>query len=105
MVDDVEAWSALPPNESGIDVVVVAADDDTVRQFSPQIRVLIDRKTSVARALGIMGTPSAVLVNADGHLVSKVASGQGNVAGLIRHETGEPERSLLVRQVAKLEAK
>ena len=105
MVGDVEAWSALPRDESGIDVLVVAADDDTVRQFSLQVRVLLDRKTSVARALGVMGTPSAVLVNADGRLVSKVASGQGNVAGLIRHETGEPERPLLVPHAAKLEAK
>jgi thiol-disulfide isomerase/thioredoxin len=53
--------------------------------------VLLQRDDEVANAYQVYGTPSAVLVQADGTIGSLVAAGRDAIRALVGHAVGKPE--------------
>jgi thiol-disulfide isomerase/thioredoxin len=83
MHDDVLAWEQARPPEARQLVVVSAGDEDEVRAEGFAAAVLLDRKWALADALGADGTPMALLVDADGRVASRLATGAPAVLELL----------------------
>ncbi len=74
--------------------LVSDGEEDAIRAEAEQhalVRVLIDEKLAVYRAYEANGTPSAVLVSADGEIASWVASGSEWIERLVDNATALPE--------------
>lgn len=86
MVDDLKAWEANPPAGAPKLVIVSTGDAERNRAQGFSSPVLLDANFSVGRSFGASGTPSAVLVGADGTVSSAVAVGAPAVFGILRNE-------------------
>ncbi len=60
-----------------------SGDKEKNRELEIQSPIVLDDERKVANALGMKGTPSAVLINEDGKIVSEVAMGAPQIWGLI----------------------
>jgi thiol-disulfide isomerase/thioredoxin len=96
MKDDVRRLE-LEPEPSAPRLVIVSVDADATRQENFDTSVLLDDTGDIARAVGAHGTPMAVLVGADGRIVSDVVAGANSVLALGCSETTRLE----VAQVGK----
>ena len=90
MMPDVQEWDAAPP-EGAPSLLVVS--DGTVEEneaigFSSP--VVLDQDFAVSEAFGAGGTPSAVLVDAEGRIASELVVGAEGVLELAR--SGKPRR-------------
>jgi hypothetical protein len=83
MLPDLKAWAAdAPPDDARLVVVSNAgADECRALDLPPAATVLLDPDASVRKRFGMMGTPSAALLDAGGHLVKKV-SGRSRILRL-----------------------
>ncbi len=86
MADDLKAWEANPPAGAPKLVIVSTGDAERNREQGFSSPVLLDANFSVGRSFGASGTPSAVLVDADGTIKSGVAVGAPAVLGILRNE-------------------
>ena len=75
MLDDLKALEANPPAGAPKLVLVSTGDAERNRAQGIQSTMLLDQSFSVGRQFGASGTPSAVLVDADGRVASNVAVG------------------------------
>jgi thiol-disulfide isomerase/thioredoxin len=75
MLDDLKALETSPP--AGAPKVVVVSTGDAERNRAQGIRstILLDQGFSVGRQFGATGTPSAILIDGDGKVASKVGVG------------------------------
>lgn len=83
ILPDIKAWESEARDR--IDAVFVsrgAAADN--RAMGLRSKVLIDEGFTAGRAFGATGTPSAVLVDADGNIASSLAAGAPSVLALVR---------------------
>jgi peroxiredoxin len=86
MADDLKAWEADPPEGAPKLIVVSTGEVEANRATGLKSPVVLDSGFNVGRAYGASGTPSAVLVSADGKIASGLAVGGPTVISLLRNE-------------------
>jgi len=75
MLPDLKKWEANPPEGTPNLIVVSAGSEEANREMGLTSPVLLDQQFAVGRAFGAGGTPSAVLVDAEGKVASEMAAG------------------------------
>jgi thiol-disulfide isomerase/thioredoxin len=93
MRDDLRRWERRQLPRAPRLVVVSSGDEANVRAEGFEAPVLLDPEFAVGRALGIGGTPVAVLVDAEHHIVSSPATGPEAVLALA-NTSAEASRKL-----------
>lgn len=108
MLDDLKAWESNRPEDAPKLLVVSTGEADRNREQGLTSPVVLDAGFNVGRAFGASGTPSAVLVGADGKIASGLAVGGPSVISLLRNEApnlldasaaGEPDEPAAPRGV------
>src|SRR5215208_5469556 len=84
MVDDLKAWESDKPEGAPNLLVVSTGEAERNREQGFSSPVVLDAGFNVGRAFGASGTPSAVLVGADGKIASGLAVGGPTVISLLR---------------------
>jgi peroxiredoxin len=82
MLPDLKEWESGAPKDAPRLVVVSAGSEEANKQMGLASPVLLDQNFAVGRAFGASGTPSAVLVDAQGKVASEVAVGAPSVLEL-----------------------
>lgn len=85
MLPELKAWEENPPEGAPKLLVVSTGDAERNAEQGLKSPVVLDSGFTIGRAFGASGTPSAVLVNADGQIASGVAVGAPGVLGLLRN--------------------
>jgi peroxiredoxin/uncharacterized membrane protein YphA (DoxX/SURF4 family) len=75
MLPDLKEWEATSSGGAPRLVVVSAGSEEANREMGLASPVLLDQQFATGRAFGASGTPSAVLVDAEGKVASEVAVG------------------------------
>ena len=75
MLPDLKEWESQAPESAPRLVVVSAGSEEANREMGLVSPVLLDQNFVTGRAFGASGTPSAVLVDAEGKVASEVAVG------------------------------
>jgi peroxiredoxin len=75
MLADLREWEQNPPEEAPMLLVVSAGTEEANREQGLSSTVVLDQNFAVGRAFGASGTPSAVLVDAQGKVASDIAVG------------------------------
>ena len=75
MLPDLKEWEATSPEDTPRLLVVSAGSEEANKEMGLASPVLLDQQFVVGRAFGASGTPSAVLVDAEGKVASDVAVG------------------------------
>lgn len=91
---DLKNWEDKRPNGSPELLLVSTGAVETNRAIGIKSTVVLDQGFSVGASFGANGTPSAVLVNAEGRIASSLAIGGPNVLALAGAE--QRERALSV---------
>ena len=86
MADDLKAWESSRSEDFPKLLVVSTGEADRNREAGLKSTVVLDSGFNVGRAFGASGTPSAVLVGADGKIASGLAVGGPTVISLLRNE-------------------
>ena len=84
MHDDLLAWEAGADPDGPRLVVVSSGDAAKLRSEGFRSTVLLDEQLAAGEALGMNGTPMAVLLGADGRIASEVVAGAGAVFALVQ---------------------
>jgi len=82
MLPDLKAWEANPPPGAPQLLIVSAGTVEANQALELRSPIVLDHGFSTGRAFGATGTPSAVLVDAQGHIASPVAVGAPAVLAL-----------------------
>jgi protein-disulfide isomerase len=82
MLDDLKAWEASPPDGAPRLLVVSQGDAEANRATALRSPVVLDQTFTTGQAFGASGTPSAVLVDAEGTIASGIARGAQAVLAL-----------------------
>jgi peroxiredoxin/uncharacterized membrane protein YphA (DoxX/SURF4 family) len=91
MLEDVKAWDAASDEANGPRLVVISTGDvESNKEMGLRSPVLLDQGFVAGRAFGATGTPSAVLVDADGMIASEVAVGATSVFALATLPRSKP---------------
>jgi peroxiredoxin/uncharacterized membrane protein YphA (DoxX/SURF4 family) len=75
MLPDLKELEASPPEDAPKLLVVSAGSEEANKEMGLASPMLLDQQFAVGRAFGALGTPSAVLVDAEGKVTSAVAVG------------------------------
>jgi peroxiredoxin/uncharacterized membrane protein YphA (DoxX/SURF4 family) len=87
MLDDLKAWEANPPEGAPQLVVVSTGDIETNRAMGLKSPVVLDQGFAAGQAFGTSGTPTAVLIDAEGRIASPIVGGAPAVLALAnRHD-------------------
>jgi peroxiredoxin/uncharacterized membrane protein YphA (DoxX/SURF4 family) len=86
MLDDLKAWESDRPEGAPNLLVVSSGEVERNREQGFTSPVVLDAGFNVGRAFGASGTPSAVLVGADGKIASGLAVGGPTVISLLKNE-------------------
>ena len=86
MLDDLKSWESDKPEGAPNLLVVSTGEVERNRELGLSSPVVLDSGFNVGRAFGASGTPSAVLVGADGKIASGLAVGGPTVISLLRNE-------------------
>jgi peroxiredoxin len=86
MLDDLKTWESNKSEGAPNLLVVSTGEVERNRELGLSSPVVLDSGFSVGRAFGASGTPSAVLVGADGKIASGLAVGGPTVISLLRNE-------------------
>jgi peroxiredoxin len=82
MLPDLRAWEDNDPEEAPMLLVVSTGSEEATRKMRLSSPVLLDAHLTAARAFGAPGTPSAVLIDEQGRVVSELAVGAPAVLAL-----------------------
>jgi peroxiredoxin len=82
MLPDLKQWESGAPKDAPRLVVLSAGSEEANKEMGLASPVLLDQNFAVGRAFGASGTPSAVLVDAQGKVASEVAVGAPGVLEL-----------------------
>jgi len=82
MLPEIKQWEETRPEAAPGLLFVSAGSEDANRDMGISSPVLLDQNFAAGRAFGASGTPSAVLVDAEGRIASEVAVGAPAVLGL-----------------------
>jgi peroxiredoxin len=83
MLPELRHWEANPPEEAPRLVLISGGTVEANRAMNLRAPVLLDEAFAVGRAFGAGGTPSAVLLDADGKVASGLAVGADQVLALL----------------------
>ncbi len=86
MLDDLKAWESERSEDAPKLLVVSTGEVERNRELGLSSPVVLDSGFNVGRAFGASGTPSAVLVGADGKIASGLAVGGPTVISLLNNE-------------------
>jgi peroxiredoxin len=86
MLDDLKSWESGKPEDAPKLLVVSTGEVEPNRELGLSSPVVLDSGFNVGRAFGASGTPSAVLVGADGKIASGLAVGGPTVISLLKNE-------------------
>jgi hypothetical protein len=75
MLHDLKAWEARPLTERAALLVISSGSADENRALNLRSTIVLDPPFAVASLFGARGTPTAVMVDAEGRLASAVAVG------------------------------
>ena len=75
MLPDLKEWEAQAPEGTPRLLLISAGSEEANREMELTSPVLLDQNFATGRAFGASGTPSGVLVDADGKVASDVAVG------------------------------
>lgn len=89
MLADLRAWDCKPSEERFQLLVVSTGTVEANQAMNLRSPVVLDESFSTARAFGATGTPSAVLIDGDGKIVSQVAVGVPTVLALMGVSLGQ----------------
>ncbi len=84
MLPDLKEWEANPPEGAPRLLVVSAGTKEANEAMGLRSPVVLDQGFAAGRSFGASGTPSAVLVGADGRVASEVAVGAPAVLELAK---------------------
>jgi protein-disulfide isomerase len=93
ILDEIKTLEANPPEGAPKLFVVSSGDPERNRAMGLRSTVALDVNFSVGQAFGARGTPSAVLLDAEGKIASPLATGGPAVlalAGTRQHEVKSP---------------
>ncbi len=82
LAEDLRRWEAEPPRQAPRLLVVSSGSVEDNRALGFQSTVVLDEGFAIGKAFGARGTPSAVLVDAEGRTASTVAVGARDVLAL-----------------------
>jgi thiol-disulfide isomerase/thioredoxin/uncharacterized membrane protein YphA (DoxX/SURF4 family) len=82
MLPEIKQWEENRPQDTPGLLFVSAGSEDANREMGISSPVLLDQNFATGRAFGASGTPSAVLVDAEGRIASGVAVGAPAVLDL-----------------------
>lgn len=86
MMDELREWDiSRGENEPNL-VLFSDGDEEAHKEFGLRAPVIIDKGHKNAAEFGMYGTPSAVLVDADGKIITETAIGAPNIWSLIGRE-------------------
>jgi thiol-disulfide isomerase/thioredoxin len=88
MLPDLKEWETNPPEGAPKLLVVSAGGEEANKAMDLMSPVVLDQSFSVGREFGAGGTPSAVLLDAEGKVASVVAKGAPAVLELVK--AGKP---------------
>ena len=75
MLPDLKEWEAQAPEGTPRLLLISAGSEEANREMGLASPVLLDQNFATGRAFGASGTPSGVLVDAEGKVASEVAVG------------------------------
>lgn len=87
MMEDIREWEQ---NRSAADpklIIFSDGDIEELKKIDLTSPIIIDKEYKTAAKLGMVGTPSAVLINENGRIVSETAIGAQNIWALIGRRT------------------
>jgi peroxiredoxin len=90
MLPNLKEWEANSPEDAPKLLVVSAGAEEANKEMGLTSPVLLDQQFAVGRAFGASGTPSAVLVDAEGKVASEVAVGAPGVLELAGADQTKP---------------
>ena len=82
-LNDLKAWERSPAGENAGMIVFSDGSDEQHRDLGFSSPVLTDKGYQVATRLGMSGTPSAVMLDENGVIVSEIAIGADNILALL----------------------
>jgi peroxiredoxin len=82
LAEDLRRWEAEPPRDAPRLLVVSSGSVEDNRALGFQSTIVLDEGFAIGKAFGARGTPSAVLVDAEGRIASTVAVGARDVLAL-----------------------
>lgn len=83
MMDELKAWNKSKGKDAPELVLFSEGDKQAHEEFQLDSPVIIDEGYKTASGFGMFGTPSAVLVNEDGKIISETAVGAANIWSLV----------------------
>jgi hypothetical protein len=75
MLPEIKQWEAIRPEGAPKPLFISAGTEEANREMGLASTVVLDQQFAVGRAFGASGTPSAVLIDAEGKVASGVAVG------------------------------
>jgi thiol-disulfide isomerase/thioredoxin len=84
MLPDLKAWEAEPPSNASQLMVVSMGTVEENTEMGLRSPVVLDQDFTTGRAFGVSGTPTAVMVDAEGRRASGEAMGASAVLELLR---------------------
>jgi thiol-disulfide isomerase/thioredoxin len=82
MLPQIKQWEQNRPEGAPTPLFISAGTEEANRDMKLSSKVVLDQQFAAGRAFGASGTPSAVLVDAEGRIASEVAVGAPAVLGL-----------------------
>ena len=86
MTEDIKAWEANPPEGAPKLLLVSTGAVEANREHGFNSTMVLDQGFSTGRQFGASGTPSAILIDAEGKIASRVAVGAPGVLALANNE-------------------
>lgn len=83
MLDDLRDWDKTKGQDEPNLLLVSSGDPERHKDIGINSTILLDNEGVVSTSLGMNGTPSAVLVNENGKIISEVAVGADNIWSLV----------------------
>ena len=84
MLPDLREWEVNPPKGAPKLLVVSEGSQEANKEMGFRSPVVLDQRFDVGRSLGAEGTPSAILVDAEGRVASELAVGAPAVLALAK---------------------
>jgi thiol-disulfide isomerase/thioredoxin len=83
MLPEIKQWEGNRPEGAPKLLFVSAGTEEANKDMKLSSKVVLDQQFAAGRAFGASGTPSAVLVDAEGRIASEVAVGAPAVLDLV----------------------
>ncbi len=83
MMEDLREWEKQKGKDEPNLVVFSDGETEAHKNLNLKSPILIDKEYNIAKKLGMHGTPSAVLVNEDGRIISETAIGAPQIWALL----------------------